>query len=423
MKKPITTKSWLWQWHYWAGIISLPFMAIFAISGFVYLFYKPLEVQAKDRIVKPTAKQSVVSYEKQLQVAQQYAKSPITSFVVPSASSTQESVSVFESGRFSSKRQYWVDPYTAKVTKAPHVKDGWMRKVRELHGSLWLGKVGNLFVECIASWFVVLILTGCYLYFPKCSRIKYLFKWDFSRSKAKRMKNLHSILGVGFSVLFLLVLAGAFPWTTVSGWVYKKVQYMTHSGYPLGWRAPILSKEKQVEVPQNNRMTFGQQVLLAQQQALKGTVYLSVEASYGFTISNKVPSDLQQTKRLHFSPTGVLLQQYTWQDLGIMMRARYWLMAFHQGQLSTQNWYVMALVAIALFLTSLTALLSLVLRPKIKSIAVPSFVKTPPKTKCVLGVLGGVIGVVLPLFLGSVLLLWCYDYTRNNRFNKINSST
>ena len=30
--------QWLWKWHFIAGLISLPFVALLAITGGIYLF-------------------------------------------------------------------------------------------------------------------------------------------------------------------------------------------------------------------------------------------------------------------------------------------------------------------------------------------------------------------------------------------------
>ena len=46
--QPTTTKSWpdyraVWRWHFYAGLITLPFVIVLSISGAIYLFKPQIE--------------------------------------------------------------------------------------------------------------------------------------------------------------------------------------------------------------------------------------------------------------------------------------------------------------------------------------------------------------------------------------------
>lgn len=412
MKKETSLKSWLWEWHYWAGFISLPFMCILAISGFIYLFYQPLEKEAQQQVLPHSKSTKQFTYQQQLELSQK-VDPEINTLILPEK---ENQLTVFQSGMHAGKKQVWVDPYQNKITAQHATRAGKMYSIRQLHGSLWLGKFGNLLVECIASWMLVLIFTGLYLYFPKLDRIKYLFRYDKSRSKPKRMKNLHSIFGTLFSGVFLLILLGAFPWTTTSGWVYKKIQKATDSGMPKAWYFPtdvsVVGKSSRFSYlkeayKENIDLTLDQQFSFAKKLGLEGTVYLSIGKPYGFSVWNKVPTHLEAMKRIHFDKKGNLLQELQWKDVGGMMRFRLWVMAFHQGELGRGNWYLVAVTCFILLLVSVTAALSLWFKTKFKRPTVPiAYFNTLPKhTKSILITSVLLMGLILPLFLLSCLFL------------------
>ncbi len=47
----------VWRWHFYAGLICLPFLAILALTGALYLFKEPIDsvVYAKYRLAPTTS--------------------------------------------------------------------------------------------------------------------------------------------------------------------------------------------------------------------------------------------------------------------------------------------------------------------------------------------------------------------------------
>jgi len=101
-----------------------------------------------------------------------------------------------------------------------------------------------------------------------------------------------------------------------------------------------------------------------------------------------------------------------WQDIGVLMRARLWLMAFHQGQMGRWNFALMLFAAITLTLVSLAGFLSF----RGRSWGIPS---APPNFKVGYGVIGIIIllAVVFPLFGVSLLFIGLGTYL----FKRINN--
>jgi uncharacterized iron-regulated membrane protein len=90
------------------------------------------------------------------------------------------------------------------------------------------------------------------------------------------------------------------------------------------------------------------------------------------------------------------------------MKARMWTMAFHQGEFGLWNWYLMIFVAIGLFTLSMSAIISYAYRKTPGTLAIP---KVPEHISfgIPLIVIVVMLGILLPLFGLSVLLLFLYS--------------
>jgi uncharacterized iron-regulated membrane protein len=151
-------------------------------------------------------------------------------------------------------------------------------------------------------------------------------------------------------------------------------------------------------------------VNIANRLDLKGTVTIGVPKSSKstFSVSNTTP-DLEQQKMIHFDQySGALIKQHNWSDVGVLMRGRMWVMAFHQGEFGPWNWWVMFSLAILLTFMSISAIVSYVLRKKKGDFGIPT-VSSKFKLSKGLVVLLIVLGVILPLFGVSILLLFVWE--------------
>jgi len=274
----------------------------------------------------------------------------------------------FIAGIFSHKSSIYVDPYSGEITGKQQVNETDMFKIRKLHGELLMGSFGTKIVELTASWMIVLILTGVYLFWPR-SGWRGLFRIRFNSSRQILFRDLHTVTGFLFSALLLLILAGGLPWTDVFGRGFKKIQNATESGYPDFWSGNAFSSEVNgTMIPLDNMVTKAIELDLA------GEVQISPPQAEDavYTISNET-SSLSEICIFHFDAySGELLHKGTWDDIGSMMKARLWVMAFHQGEFGFWNWLLVLFTAIALFLLSLFAIVSYLGRRSSSGIEIPS---------------------------------------------------
>ena len=412
LKKNNILNQWLWKWHFIAGLVSLPFVIVLAITGGVYLFKDNYEGPRQEAIKTIKAESNPISFKKQWELAKLAAKKQPNIMVVPSK---YTQATEFVSGRFSHKNSVYINPYTAEVTGKISPKDSKMHTVRKLHGELLLGKFGTKIIELIASWMVVLIITGIYVFWPsKKKGLKGFFTVRFKQGKRMLFRDLHTVLGFWVSLLLLLTLAGGFPWTDVFGDNFKWVHKVTNTGYPKTWDARGLQSEVSGEA-----ITLDQMVLLAKSMNLDGEVSIGLpKGDNGVYSIFNTTLNFGKQKRFHFDQySGEQLIEHDWGDVGVLMRSRMWLMGFHQGQFGQWNWLLMLGIAVLLLCVSVAGLLSYIKRKQKGQWGTP---KVPAKFNVGYGIICCIVllGIVFPLFGISALLVAVIEFIRNKKKQK-----
>ncbi len=397
--------QWLWKWHFIAGIVSLPFVLSLAITGAIYLFKNKVEKPAIAQVQEiKTSKTNKLSYQQQLKtVLKQTNKKPNSVVINNDDLKSTE----FIYGRFSHKKSFFVNPYSGEVSGKFSPKDSWMYTVRKLHGELLGGKVGTKIIELVASWMVVLIFTGLFVWWPiQKWNLKGLFLIRFKEGKRILYRDLHAVLGFWMSILLLITLAGGLPWTDVFGGNFKWLQKVTNTGFPNSWKGIGLHS-----TPNDNAISLDKMIAIANKQNLEGVVSVNLPKTpkSTFSVSN-ISKNLENQKMIHFDQySGALVKHHNWSDVGFLMRGRMWVMAFHQGEFGIWNWWIMFLLAITLTIMSLSAIVSYLLRKRKNSLGIPK-VSSQFKVGNFVIFLIAVLAIILPLFGCSVLLILAFEF-------------
>ncbi len=408
MKKNKKLNKWLWKWHFIAGLISLPFILILSVTGIIYLFKADYEKPRQQHIKEVVVSGAPIALQEQWQIAKSAMKKKPNAIVL---SKTPNQATEFISGRFGGKRSLFINPYSGKVSGKIIGKETDMFLVRKLHGELLMGTFGTKIIEGIASWMIVLILTGLYVWWPgRGWQLKGFFIPRTNDGKRVFFRDMHAISGFWISGLLILILAGGLPWTDVFGSNFKQLQKITHTGYPAHWDGKGLESQ-----PLGNSLTLDAMVSKAQTLQLPGKVTLQFpKGPKGvFSVSNFNPVALDTQKKIHFDQySGKQILASNWNDVGILMRGRMWVMAFHQGEFGVWNWWLMLITAIILTIMSLSALYSYLLRKRKGTWGTP---KVPVAFKVGYGIiiLIGLLSVVFPLFGASLFLIIAIEYIGN----------
>ncbi|WP_335965566.1 PepSY domain-containing protein [Galbibacter sp. PAP.153] len=415
MKKNKNLNKWLWKWHFIAGLLSLPFILILSITGVIYLFKAQYEAPIYKPIKEVVAKGAPITYQQQWEIAKANVVKKPNSMIVPSKANR---ATEFVSGMFGGATSLFVNPYKGEVSGQILPQRSFMFKVRKLHGELLMGKYGTKIVELVACWMVVLIITGLYVWWPeKKWSLKGYFIPRTKMGKRTFFRDTHAITGFWLSALFLLILAGGLPWTDVFGASFKWVQKITNTGYPATWNQFNIE-----ENPSNTKMvSLDHIVQSAKLLNLPGEITIEFPKGKNgvFSVSNTNYSDLNQQKKYHFNPyTGKQVIKHDWEDVGILMRSRMWVMAFHQGQFGKWNFLIMVFAGSMLFLMSLSAIVSYISRKRKGNWGTPK-VSISYKTGKGIVLIICILGIILPLFGISVILICIFEFLRKKKIKLI----
>ena len=202
----------IWRWHFYAGLFCIPFVCWLAVTGSIYLF-KPQVEAWLDRpylhLVQPGEVRASPSAEVRAALAAEPG-SVLHAYQLPTAPDAAAEMLV---GKGVEAWRVWVHPVTLGVLKAVPEDDRFMKLIFRLHGELLLGDRGSMLVELAASWAMVMILTGLYLWWPRSARG--LAGVLYPRLDAGRRlfwRDLHATAGVWVSALAIFLLVSGLPW-------------------------------------------------------------------------------------------------------------------------------------------------------------------------------------------------------------------
>ena len=170
MHSPASARSWpdyraVWCWHFYAGLFCIPFVIVLSISGAIYLFKPQIEAW-NDRHFDGLALQgSPTSAADQIRAAPTAAPgSTFRAYELPAAANSAARVIVSRDGE---AVRVYVHPESLQALHMIPENQRFMRLLFKLHGELLLGARGSHLVELAASWTIIMIVTGLYLYWPR----------------------------------------------------------------------------------------------------------------------------------------------------------------------------------------------------------------------------------------------------------------
>lgn len=227
----IESSSWpeyrtVWRWHFYAGLLCVPFVVVLAISGSVYLFKPQIEAygeRAYDSL-QITGKAAPVSEQVRAALTQLPGATP-TAYELPRSPQSAGRVIVRHDGQ---AVRVYVHPQSSKVLYTFPENQRLMRWLFRLHGELLMGDWGSHLVETAASWTIVMILTGLYLWWPRGAKGWGGIVYPRLRQGSRAMwRDLHSVTGFWVSSLALMLLLSGLPWAKFWGDYLKLARRIT----------------------------------------------------------------------------------------------------------------------------------------------------------------------------------------------------
>ncbi|WP_127754292.1 PepSY domain-containing protein [Devosia sp. 1566] len=204
----------VWRWHFYAGLVVVPFFILLACTGMIMLYGNSVETMLGPRhlVEAPTAAAPLV--EQAATAAASIPGGRITMFVqAPETNLANKFMVSAEDGA----HIVVVDPNHAAVMaeyRQDSVLFNWASKI---HGTLLLGDFGDRVLEMAAGLGIVLLLTGLYMWWPRGAR-------TWSKALLPRLtkgrglsRDLHMSTGFYFAIVLLFFLFSGLAWTGIWG--------------------------------------------------------------------------------------------------------------------------------------------------------------------------------------------------------------
>ncbi|WFR99166.1 PepSY-associated TM helix domain-containing protein [Rhizobium tumorigenes] len=200
----------IWRWHFFAGLLVIPFMLNLAITGSLYLF--------KDEIADTFyAHRHIVSDLGPIQSPQQIVDVAVGSIPGAKVTNYREAASATRSAEVTVAKEgvstiVYVNPHNGAVLGKVNSKEefGWV--VKRIHSLEYFGEWTNRIIEIVAGFALVLFVTGIYLWWPR-QQTGGVLTVRGTPSRRVFWRDLHAVTGaIAGIVIFFLAFSGL-PWS------------------------------------------------------------------------------------------------------------------------------------------------------------------------------------------------------------------
>ncbi|MFS0739579.1 PepSY domain-containing protein [Brevundimonas sp. 3P9-tot-E] len=371
----------VWRWHFYAGVLVMPFLMLLTLTGGLYLFKDEIDHAVYRSMIEVPAGARQADPDQWLAAAARAGEGRAANITIPARA--DQAVRVRIDRPDGAQRTVFVDPHTARVTGVT-AYGGVTETIKNLHSlSLFGGPIGtalNILVEIVAGWAVILCATGLYLWWPRRRSGAVLRPRETDAGRRPFWRDVHALTGfyVGGVIIFLAVTG--MPWSAVWGDRFMGVMRDTGLGRPPAPAAASpWSHAQPHDAPAGVGWTLENAVLPVHDHgqhhaALRLNRVLQTAREQGlprpFTVSIPRSSDLawtvsRQTRKAEDArslyvngSSGAVKADLRWHQFGVMARGFEWGIAVHQGtQYGWINRIVMLIGCIAVWLLAISGLI------------------------------------------------------------------
>ncbi len=226
----------LWRWHFYAALFVMPFLVVLAVTGTIYCFQPQIEpLLYPHRLVVTPAASPRLDEDRLLaraRAAMPPAAIATTARIESRADRSAEFIFRLPNGR---KQSVYVNPYDGTILGTLDVDRRFMQVDRMLHRKLLLGRPGELLMELVGCWTLVMIGTGVALWWPReRASIRAVLVPDLARRGRPLWKSIHATLGIWLALGALAFVTTGLPWTASWGKQFKALATSAKLGAPAG---------------------------------------------------------------------------------------------------------------------------------------------------------------------------------------------
>jgi uncharacterized iron-regulated membrane protein len=406
----------LWRWHFHAGVLCVPFVIVLALTGSIFLFKPQIDAFADRGVDSLSLTGSRATGERHIEAAlASLPGSKLFTYEVPLEPDDAVRVHLYSAD--GNGRIVYVHPESLAILKSvPHTAR-LTEIVRMIHGELLAGRTGSVLIELAASWAIVMLITGVYLWWPRENRGLAGALWPrLNQGRRVFWRDLHAVTGTWIACLAMFLLVTALPWTTIAGEGIGKIR---------GWVAPAprewaSSSEHEHAEHAARAASAAVATRLTVDDVIARIAPLALEPPVRLYLPNgeqpfwRVRAETQnrpKVRELELDPaTGALLREPAFADKSTLDKAIHIGIAAHEGQLfGVPNQLLGLFTALGLLTLCVSAIVMWWRRRPDGSMGVPAARVAEFQIHAGLRVAIVAVGLLLPLLGVSLVVLWILD--------------
>lgn len=413
----------LWRWHFYAGLFVIPFVLILSATGAAYLF-KPQIDRWEERAWRGQPVEGAVDADAQVVAA--LAAFPGASFYFYRIPAARGDAAVVHVGlRGGGERDVAVSPQ-GRVIGSADPETRWTAWLARLHGSLLIGQSGKLFVELAASWAIVMILSGLYLWWPRGRGLAGVVWPRLSLGGRTALRDLHAVTGFWVSGLALVLLFTALPWTEVWASGFRAVR--SEMGWVAGvqdWKGgaeqrPAHGHAMMAAMPMEPgpRVPLEHILIRARGEHMPAPAIIQAPGApnmFGppngdvWTLTTQTQNRPLVRKISYDAQTGTEVARSGFASKHPVDKVVEYGIAWHEGQLfGLANQLIGVATALALFTLAISGFLMWRRRKPADSFCAPPVPRDPARLKGLAAIIL-LLAALLPMLAASLILLWVVD--------------
>lgn len=200
-------QRWFGKWHVYLGIIAGFIIAVVGVTGSLLVFREEIDAALNPGLFKVMAGQRRMPMEEIVPlVKQQYPAYPFSYMTLPGKNITDPYIFY----NLKKEEQFFINPYTGKMTGKRMYESSFIHVVTEIHTSLLVPVAGRYIVGISALILLILTITGLRLWIPKkWKQLKQVLTVNFKASFKRQNYDWHNVLGFySAPVVSLIALTG-----------------------------------------------------------------------------------------------------------------------------------------------------------------------------------------------------------------------
>ncbi len=223
----------VWRWHFYAGLLVLPFIIWLAVTGAAFLYQDAIDRSVHHGLKVVPVGDARLPAQQLVAAAQGRHGGSVFVYTTPKRADASAEIGLVDAHGV--RQVVYVDPYRARVLGAlpEHGTLSWT--IRRLHSLALVGPYARGLIEMAGGWAIVLVLTGVYLWWPRGRRGGVISV----RGKPKQRlfwRDLHAVTGAGVGAILLLLALTGMPWSWLWGAQVNRWANGHDFGYPAGLR-------------------------------------------------------------------------------------------------------------------------------------------------------------------------------------------